>query len=206
MPAKRKKNRKNRKIKSSQDRYIEKFYMSGSKAVIPVELKEAEDLYMKHDYLKMELSDSVCKYIEEIAYMIPIDTEIELEIHCPRVDVYTQQKMARAIKNNYGIEIDDVDYELREDHKKSLILLAIGLVLIVINILTEDILGLIFSNFLSVVWWVLIWEVSETYFFDRKENQSKRLNYQQLYDAKTVFIFNDEEASRERELELNKLN
>ena len=40
--------------------------MSGSKAVIPVELKEAEDLYMKHDYLKMELSDSVCKYIEEI--------------------------------------------------------------------------------------------------------------------------------------------
>ena len=109
--------------------------MSGNKAVIPVELKEADDLYMKHDYLKMELSDSVCKYIEEIAYMIPIDTEIELEIHCPRVDVYTQQKMARAIKNNYGIEIDDVDYELREDHKKSLILLAIGLVLIVINIL-----------------------------------------------------------------------
>lgn len=206
MPTKRKKKRKNRKIKFSEDRYIEKFYMSGNKAVIPVELHEAEDLYMKHDYLKMELSDSVCKYIEEIAYMIPIDTEIELEIHCPRVDVYTQQKMARAIKNNYGIEIDDVDYELREDHKKSLILLAIGLVLIVINIITEDVLGLVFSNFLSVVWWVLIWEVSEIYFFDRREYQSKRLNYQQLYDAKTVFIFNDEEESRERERELNKLN
>ena len=206
MPAKRKKKRKNRKIKFSEDRYIEKFYMSGNKAVIPVELKEADDLYMKHDYLKMELSDSVCKYIEEIAYMIPIDTEIELEIHCPRVDVYTQQKMARAIKNNYGIEIDDVDYELREDKKKSLILLAIGLVLLVINILTEDVLGQVFSNFLSVVWWVLIWDVSEMYFFDRTEYQSKRLNYQQLYDAKTVFIFNDEEESRERERELNKLN
>lgn len=204
MPTKRKKKRKNRKIKFSEDRYIEKFYMSGNKAVIPVELEKATDLYMKHDYLKMELSDSVCKYIEEIAYMIPIDTEIELEIHCPRVDVYTQQKMARAIKNNYGIEIDDVDYELREDNKKSLILLAIGLVLIVINIITEDVLGLIFSNFLSVVWWVLIWEVSEIYFFDRAEYQSKRLNYQQLYDAKTVFIFNDEEEAKEREKELNK--
>ena len=206
MPTKRKKKRKNRKIKFSEDRYIEKFYMSGNKAVIPVELHNAEDLYMKHDYLKMELSDSVCKYIEEIAYMIPIDTEIELEIHCPRVDVYTQQKMARAIKNNYGIEIDDVDYELREDKKKSLILLAIGLVLLVINILTEDVLGQVFSNFLSVVWWVLIWDVSEMYFFDRTEYQSKRLNYQQLYDAKTFFVFNDEEASRERERELNKLN
>ena len=176
MPTKRNKKRKNRKIKFSEDRYIEKFYMSGNKAVIPVELHNAEDLYMKHDYLKMELSDSVCKYIEEIAYMIPIDTEIELEIHCPRVDVYTQQKMARAIKNNYGIEIDDVDYELREDKKKSLILLAIGLVLLVINILTEDVLGQVFSNFLSVVWWVLIWDVSEMYFFDRTEYQSKRLN------------------------------
>ena len=50
MPAKRKKKRKNRKIKFSEDRYIEKFYMSGSKAVIHVELKEAEDLGMKHDY------------------------------------------------------------------------------------------------------------------------------------------------------------
>lgn len=196
--------RKNRKIKYNEENYINLNYMVNGKAVIPVELETVDDLFMKHDYKKFEVSDDVCKYIEEIAYMIPIDTEIELEIHCPRVDVYTQQKMSRAIKNNYGIEIDDVDYELREDHKKSLILLAVGLVLIIINILTEDVLGLVFSNFLSVVWWVLIWEVSEIYFFDRREYQSKRLNYQQLYDAKTIFIFNDEEESREREKELNK--
>ena len=105
MPAKRKKKRKNRKIKFSEDRYIEKFYMSGSKAVIPVELKEAEDLYMKHDYLKMELSDSVCKYIEEIAYMIPMNTDIVIELHCPEVDEETKTKMIKAIKNNYGMEI-----------------------------------------------------------------------------------------------------
>ena len=98
MQSKRNSKRKNRKIKFSEDRYVEKFYMSGNKAVIPVELKSADDLYMKHDYLKMELSDSVCKYIEEIAYMIPINTEIELEIHCPRVDVYTQQKMQELLK------------------------------------------------------------------------------------------------------------
>ena len=85
-----------------------------------------------------------------------------------------------------------------------LILLALGLVLIIINIITEDVLGLVFSNFLSVVWWVLIWEASEIYFFDRTEYHSKRLNYQQLYDAKTIFVFNDEEESLERERMLNK--
>lgn len=203
MESKRNIKRKNRKIKFSEDRYVEKFYMSGNKAVIPVELEKATDLYMKHDYLKMELSDSVCKYIEEIAYMIPINTEIELEIHCPRVDVYTQQKMARSIKNNYGIEIDDVDYELAEESRKALFLLIFGLILIIFNVLTEDLLGMVFSNFISVVWWVVIWEVSEIYLFNRGNLKSKRLNYQQLYDAKTKFIFNDEEEAKERERELN---
>ncbi len=204
MQSKRNTKRKNRKIKFSEDRYVEKFYMIGSKAVIPVELKSVDDLYMKHDYLKMELSDSVCKYIEEIAFMIPINTEIELEIHCPRVDVYTQQKMARTIKNNYGIEIDDVDYQISEDNKKSLLLLLVGLILLIINIVTEELLGSVISNFLSVIWWVAIWEVGEIYLFNRGEYKSQRLSYQQLYDAKTKFIFNDEEEAKERERELNK--
>ena len=83
MPAKRKGNRKNRRIKFSESNYVEKNYMKKGKAIIPVKLEKISDLYMKHDYKQMELSDSVCNYIEEIAYMIPINTDIVLEIHCP---------------------------------------------------------------------------------------------------------------------------
>ena len=108
MDIKRSKRRRNRKIKFSEKEYIEKLYMKDGKAVIPVELEKPDDLYMEHDYLKRELSDSVCKYVEEIAYMIPINTDIIIEIHCPKVSKEMQDKMESSIKNNYGtVTIDE---------------------------------------------------------------------------------------------------
>ena len=44
--------RKNRKIKFSEKNYIEKNYMKGKKAVIPIKLEKIEDLYMKNDISK----------------------------------------------------------------------------------------------------------------------------------------------------------
>ena len=189
MPAKRKGIRKNRKIKFSEANYVEKNYMRKGKAVIPVELKSIDDLYMKHDYKKMELADSVCDYIEEIAYMIPINTDIVLEIHCPEIDEETQAKVKKSIKNNYGIEIDDTEYDLSINRMKAGFFALIGIVLIVVNILLEKFS--IFSNFLSVVWWVFIWDMVELLVMDNQEIKWKRLNYQQLYDASYEFVFDN---------------
>ena len=112
MATKRKGNRKNRRIKFSELNYVEKNYMRKGKAVIPVKIDKISDLYMKHDYKQMELSDSVCDYIEEIAYMVPINTDIVIEIHCPEIDEELQTKIKKNIKNNYGMEIDDNEYDL----------------------------------------------------------------------------------------------
>ena len=79
--------RKNRKIKYDEENYINLNYMVNGKAVIPVELESVDDLFMKHDYKQFELSDDVCKYIEEIAYMIPMSTDIVIELHCPKINV-----------------------------------------------------------------------------------------------------------------------
>ncbi len=183
--------RKNRKIKFSEDRYIEKYYMKDDIAVIPVELKKETDLYMRHDFKKMELSDSVCAYIEEIAYMVPINTDIIIEIHCPRVPKSKQDKMKRAIRNNYGMEIDEIEYDIKTQNKRSFILLFFGLVLLVLNFFLEKYkyIGTIVSNFMCVVWWVAIWNFIELQTLDKGENVEKRLNYQQLYDAKVTFVF-----------------
>ena len=183
--------RKNRKIKFDEDKYIEKYYMRGDKAVIPVKLDKAEDLYMEHDYKQMELSDSVCAYIEEIAYMVPIDIDIIIEIHCPSVDISTQERMKKAIKNNYGMEIDDVEYDVSVQNKRSFVMLISGLLLLVINIVFEKYIGSIISNFLSVVWWVAIWDLVEIQTMDKVDNKAKRLSYQQLYDAEVLFIFDE---------------
>lgn len=193
MEIKRSKKRRNRKIKFSEDEYIEKYYIKDGKAVIPVELEKPNDLYMEHDYLKRELSDSVCKYIEEIAYMIPINTDIIIEIHCPKVSEEMQKKMENSIKNNYGIEIDDADYEMMIQNRRAFILFIIGVILLSLNIIVDRYIDPILSNFLCVVWWVAIWDMLEIITIDKSDNKWQRLNYQQLYEAKTVFVFEEEE-------------
>jgi len=198
MPAKKKgnrKNRKNRKIKFSELNYVDKNYMQRGKAVIPVHLEKISDLYMKHDYKQMQLSDSVCDYIEEIAYMIPINTDIILEIHCPEIDEEMQNKIKKNIKNNYGMEIDDNEYDLSVNNKRALIFAVVGVLLLIINILTES-LGEIFSNFISVVWWVAIWDMVEILVLDNQELKWKRLNNQQLYDSTIRFVFDGEENTK----------
>ena len=204
MPARRKGKRKNRRIKFSELNYVEKNYMQRGKAVIPVKLEKISDLYMKHDYKQMELSDSVCDYIEEIAYMIPINTDIVLEIHCPEIDEDTQNKVKKSIKNNYGMEIDDNEYDLAENNKRAAKFAIAGLILLIINVLTEH-FGIIFSNFLSVVWWVAIWDMVEILVLDNQEIKWKRLNNQQLYDSTIKFVFDDENNEENDEEDSNDL-
>ena len=191
MPAKRKGKRKNRKIKFSELNYVEKNYMQRGKAIIPVKLDKISDLYMKHDYKQMELSDSVCDYIEEIAYMIPINTDIILEIHCPEIDEELQNKIKKNIKNNYGMEIDDNEYDLAINNRRAWLFALIGVIFFIINLLVENI-GRILADFICVVWWVAIWDLVEILLLDNREIKWKRLNYQQLYDSTIRFVFDDE--------------
>ena len=203
MPAKRKGKRKNRKIKFSELNYVEKNYMQKGKAVIPVKLEKISDLYMKHDYKQMELSDSVCDYIEEIAYMVPINTDIVLEIHCPEIDEELQTKIKKNIKNNYGMEIDDNEYDLAINNRRAGIFAIIGIVFLIINILIENI-GRILADFICVVWWVAIWDMVEIWLLDNQEIKSKRLNYQQLYDSTIKFVFDDDSKEKNEELAISK--
>lgn len=185
-----KRTRKNRQIKYNEENYINKNYMVNDKAVIPVELETVDDLFMKHDYKKYEMSDDVCKYIEEIAYMIPLDVDIIIELHCPEVDDEKKQRMIKAIKNNYGMEIDDIDYDLSRVNTKSIIFCLVGLIILIINLITEKYIGPVLSNFICVVWWVAIWETIELQTIEKADLKWKRLNHQQLYDAEITFIFN----------------
>lgn len=185
----RERKRKNRRIKYNEENYINLNYVVDGKAVIPVELESTNDLFMKHDYKKFELSDDVCKYIEEIAYMIPMDMDIVIELHCSKVDDDTKKKMVKAIRNNYGMDIDDADYDIARVNRKSLIYGLIGVLILVINLITEKYIGAVLSNFICVVWWVAIWEMVELQTIEKSDLKWKRLNYQQLYDAEITFVF-----------------
>ena len=184
------KRRKNRKILFDEDRYIEKYYYQNDKVVIPLLLNKVSDLYMKHDYKQMELAYSVSDYIEEIAYMVPVNIDLEIEIHCPEVDKETEERIKNTIKNNYGMEIDEVEYDIMMQNRRSLILLIVGIIVLTVYILLEKLTNsMVLSELFCIFWWVAIWNVIELQTLEKKDNKEKRLNYQQLYDANVTFVF-----------------
>lgn len=97
--------------------------------------------------------------------------------------------MIKAIKNNYGMEIDDADYDIAKINSRSWIYGIVGLIILIANLLTEKYIGAVLSNFICVVWWVAIWEMVELQTIEKSDLKWKRLNYQQLYDAEITFVF-----------------
>ena len=182
--------RKNRKIKFSELNYVENTYMKNGNAVIPIKAKDISKLYVEHDYKKVDLADELCSYIEEIAFMIPVHVDIILEIHCPEISKELQNKIKRNIKNNYGMEIDDNDTDLRQNNQRSIMMAIIGILLLILNIFTSN-LGKVWSELLTIMWWVPLWNMIEIQFMENRETRSQRLNNQQLYDSKVEFVFDD---------------
>jgi len=130
--------------------------------------------------------------------MVPINTDIVIEIHCPEIDEELQTKIKKNIKNNYGMEIDDNEYDLSVNNRRAWWFAIVGMIILIINILTEHISS-IFSNFISVVWWVAIWDMIEILVIGNQEIKWKRLNNQQLYDSTVEFVFDDKENEEKDE-------
>ena len=170
--------------------YIEKNYMKGEKAIIPIQLEKPEDLYMKYDYKKIRLSESVCSYIEKIVNMIDSDIDIILEIHCPVIEEKMQKEMIKTIKNNYRLEIEEIHRNRQGEDHKSKILLVSGIILLIINLLIDRFLkSSIISNLVCVVWWVAIWDMIELQTLDKSESNNQEQLYQQLHSAEIMFVF-----------------
>lgn len=180
---------KNRKIKFREADYIEKHYLRDEKAVIPIYLESINDLYMKHDFKKLALSDELCDYIEEIAYIIPLKYPITLEIHCPEINEEQQLRIKKVIKNNYGMEIDDRDYDIRVANRKCVSLFFLGASILLVSYALENILNQFLIEFLYIAGWVALWEMCESLMLNNAEKRTERINKLQLYDSEVKFVF-----------------
>ncbi len=182
----------NRKIKFREQDYVEKNYIrEDGKAVIPISLEHIDDLYMTHDHKKLVLSDDICDYIEEIASIIPFKYDIVLEFHCQRISEEEQERIRKVIKNNCGMEIDDIDYQNRMSRYISLFLFFIGTLVFILAYTIQVPFLEILKEYLIVIAWVIIWRMAESIIFTNNERKITRLNKLQLYDSKVEFVFND---------------
>ena len=180
---------KNRKIKFREADYIEKHYIKDGKAIIPIHLNSIDELYLKNDHIKLAMSDEVCNYIEEIAYIIPLKYPILLEIHCPEIPEEQQLRVKKVIKNNYGMEIDDRDYDIHVANRKCISLFVIGILILILSYALENILLEVFLEFLYIAGWVALWEMCEVLMLNNAAKRTERLYKLQLYDSEIRFVF-----------------
>lgn len=189
----------NRKIKFREKDYVEKNYIrSDGKAEIPIYLKKIDDIYMKHDRRRLVLSDAMIDYIEEVASIIPFKYDIVLQFHCEeKMTEDDKDRVRRIVKNNFGMEIDDIDYENRMNNYVAAGLTILGIILIVIAYLVEETMFSVIQEILLIVGWVLLWDMLEAILFDNNKRKIKRLNKLQLYDAKFEFVDISENAKKQ---------
>ena len=179
-----------RKIKFREKDYVENNYIrDDGKAVIPISIENIDSLYMKHDYKKLVLSNEVESYIDEVASMIPFKHDIILEIHCEEIGIEEQGRIRKIIKNNYGMEIDDIDYDVRVSRWVSFVLFVIGVIILTVIYAFEDTLSGFVEELLFIVGWVVLWDMLESVLFTDNKRKLDRLNKMQLYDAKVEFVF-----------------
>ncbi len=186
---------KNRKIKFREADYIEKHYIKDGKAVIPIHLNNINELYMKHDHKKLALSDDVCDYIEEIAYIIPLKYPIVLEIYCPEISEEQQLRVKKVIKNNYGMEIDDRDYDIHVANRKCISLFFMGLIFMLLSFALNGKVTQFVVEFFSIAGWVALWEMFEVLMLNNAAKRTERLYKLQLYDSEIRFAFPKEQTN-----------
>ena len=95
------------------------------------------------------------------------------------------------------MEIDDNEYDLSINNRRALRFTIVGIILLIVHIIIEN-FGRLFADFLSVVWWVAIWNMVEILALENQEIKWKRLNNQQLYDSTIKFVF-DDKVNNEKE-------
>ena len=186
----------NHNIRYSEKDYVEKNYIKDGKAVIPIKINKLDDLYMKHDYLKLDLSDEVSNYIEEIAYLIPENIDIVLEIHHTEEEMSNNQqnRIKKVFKANYGSDIDDVDYELRKHNSRCMTMFLLGIIftfLYFVFLSLSHYIADFVAELCIITGWVFIWDTVETVSIKRSDLISKRINKLQLYDAEINFVLDE---------------
>ena len=113
-------------------------------------------------------------------------------------ECYEKQRMIKAIKNNYGMEIDDRDYDIHVANKKSLSLFFIGLLFIILSFAFGTQIPSFIAELINIVGWVALWEMCENLLLNNAAKRTERIYKLQLYDSEVKFVFDNEEIQEDK--------
>lgn len=134
------------------------------------------------------ISSDVATYLDNAIKNIPPKAQIALHISSDVIDKSKEEIHIQSIRNYYRNEQKQLSRELISNKLVSLIMFAIGLVIISIMIAFSFAdFSEIWITILEIVGWVFVWEAVDKFFFERSKLKRDLLRTNQLINAEVYF-------------------
>lgn len=167
------------------------------KAVIPILLKNKEEMFNKHDPRGMTLSTDIREYIDEIAYDIPYGYEIVFEINCKGLKESDKMLIERVIKLYYGLEINGIEFDYRISRKRSDTLYILGVISTILMFISVTRFDAIYLELLFIAVWYCLWEAVDETIYTQSNLKYDRMDAEQIYQSTVTFVDSRQKKNEE---------
>ncbi|MCQ2979482.1 MAG: hypothetical protein MJ245_06780 [Clostridia bacterium] len=181
--------KKNKRMKFNAKEYLRKNVINKEgNAIIPIALKSKDEMYNKHDPRGITLSEDIRNYIDEVAYDIPYEYDMQFEIECKeKLNDEDKKNMERVIKLYYGLEITGVEQDLKISKKRSTFLFILAILSILACVFSFKYFDGIFLELALIALWFSLWEGIDEVFYEQADLKYDLADAEQLYRANVTF-------------------
>lgn len=181
--------KKFKKKKFNYPKYVRDFYIEDGKAHIYAKVDSYEDIISKFSVREYEvLNRKFSNYLEELTYYIPVEYSVELEISGHSFTKEEELIIEETIKDHFGLKLSDVEIDLKDNRRNSLILLLTSIVMLgLLYVLFKADIGQVLLEAYLVIVWFFLWTYSEFEFIDRYKLKIRKLDFAQLASMQIIF-------------------
>ena len=170
---------------------IEKYVNEEGIAVINVEINE-DNLYEEYSLDNdKKLANSLFEYIENEAYYIPFEFELQIAFHS-NFDI-DEEILINKFKDHYSKKMIDKRDDLKTNRFISSSLFAVGVLFLIIYFIISynPDANILFSEVFSIIASFAVWESVDYFIISRNELKIEFLNIIQLANANVKVIKKD---------------
>lgn len=182
--------RKYRKTKFNYENFISEYYVDDDgKAYISTKVSSINDIISKHSIKDYEwVNHDFIQYVEEMAYYIPVEESIVLEICGHKFTEKEQALIRRVLTQYFGLKLGDAIIDINIMKKKSMTLLIFGIISILLFMLL-NIINVIptLAEIIAIGLWFFLWEYLDLRFLNGSDLAVKKLEAAQLANVKIIF-------------------
>lgn len=181
-----------RKMKVDYLKYVKDFYLEGGLAVISCNVSDYYDIIDRYSVEGYEwLNEEFTRFIESNAWYIPIEYPIVLEICGAKFTRAQRKAITETIQDYYQLKMGDKQMELHSNTFRVLAFFVIAVVFTIIFFIVDSThQDSFFNEFIVILVWFFIWELSDLLIYDRRDLQEEKMEAAQL--ARIVVRFEKE--------------